>query len=168
MSKETSLLPWRDGIYTLKNLSNKVFIVSGENVKVQKIENGKEGSSQDGYWKFGDFGKTHPDVEIATGKKTNEVEVVFWGGKWRSKGVVNKDGSRVTIWNSLTNQLDYFEWISKQEYRLFKDMGEPSDNPSNHYKIQPGNIGKLIWITGAPGTGKSTAAHLLSKIFGYV
>merc|ERR1712018_933927 len=67
-----------------------------------------------------------------------------------------------------TKEVDYFEWISEQDYLLFKDMGEPADAPSNHYKIQPDHIGRLIWITGAPGTGKSTAAHFLSKMFGFV
>ena len=40
--------------------------------------------------------------------------------------------------------------------------------PSSHYKIQPESIGKLLWVTGAPGMGKSTSGLILSKTAGYV
>merc|ERR1719315_283955 len=40
--------------------------------------------------------------------------------------------------------------------------------PPGPYKIQPHNLGKFIWITGAPGMGKSTSAQLLSRTAGWV
>ena len=40
--------------------------------------------------------------------------------------------------------------------------------PPLPYKIQPKDVGKLLWITGAPGVGKSTTAQLLAKTAGYV
>ena len=40
--------------------------------------------------------------------------------------------------------------------------------PSSHYKVEPERQGRLIWITGAPGLGKSTSAQLLSREHGYV
>merc|ERR1712038_953741 len=68
----------------------------------------------------------------------------------------------------MSNRIDFFTWMSETEYLLFKDAGQPADAPPNHYKVQPNNVGKLVWISGAPGSGKSTVAHLLSKQFGYV
>ena len=42
------------------------------------------------------------------------------------------------------------------------------DEPACPYKIQPWNQGKLLWIAGNPGSGKSTVGHLMSKEAGYV
>ena len=46
--------------------------------------------------------------------------------------------------------------------------GDPIEAPPGPYKIQPGYLGKFLWITGAPGLGKSTSAQLLSRTAGYV
>jgi len=40
--------------------------------------------------------------------------------------------------------------------------------PSCPYKIQPENQGKLVWLSGPPGVGKSTTGQLLSKKANYV
>ena len=36
------------------------------------------------------------------------------------------------------------------------------------YKVEPERQGKLLWISGPPGLGKSTTAQLLSRMHGYV
>ena len=36
------------------------------------------------------------------------------------------------------------------------------------YKIQPEKKGKIIWLSGAPGMGKSTSAQMLGRDHGYV
>ena len=60
------------------------------------------------------------------------------------------------------------EWITEEEAAALEKEGDPIESPPGPYKIQPKNIGKLLWITGAPGVGKSTTAQLLSKTAGYV
>ena len=35
-------------------------------------------------------------------------------------------------------------------------------------KIQPEKPGKIIWLTGAPGMGKSTSAQILGREHGHV
>ena len=161
-------LPWTDGIYKLKNMNMMVFNVTGEKVKTENLTGDEiDESFGGGAWKFGEFEEARPEIAKHTGKKNYNVEITLWGGKWTTKGVVSEDGKTVTIW-SMSNQLDSFEWLSEEDYSALKDAGDPADAPPNHYKIQPEYIGKLVWISGAPGLGKSTSGLYLSKIAGYV
>ena len=66
------------------------------------------------------------------------------------------------------NENDFFEQITEEEYDALKEYGDPSDAPSNHYAMQPYVEGKLLWVSGAPGLGKSTIGLLLSRTAGYV
>merc|ERR1719370_2509293 len=59
-------------------------------------------------------------------------------------------------------------WITPEEAELMAKDGDPIEAPSSHYKVEPGRQGRLIWITGPPGLGKSTSAQLLSRDHGYV
>ena len=45
---------------------------------------------------------------------------------------------------------------------------DPIEAPTCQYKIQPENQGKLVWLSGPPGAGKSTTGQLLGKESGYV
>ena len=65
-------------------------------------------------------------------------------------------------------ELEEFYWMSKEEFEELRDAGEPIEAMSCPYKIQPENLGKLLWISGPPGAGKSTSAQLLSKNTGFV
>ena len=51
---------------------------------------------------------------------------------------------------------------------VFQEFGDSHDAPPNHYKLQPENQGILLWLSGAPGLGKSTSGMYLSKKAGYV
>ena len=48
-------------------------------------------------------------------------------------------------------------------FLIFLQTGDHFLAPSCPYKIQPENQGKLIWLSGPPGAGKSTSAQLLSR-----
>merc|ERR1719384_2114017 len=58
--------------------------------------------------------------------------------------------------------------MSDEEFDKFISSGDPADAYPHPYKVQPENQGKLIWLSGAPGLGKSTSAMLLGKNAGYV
>merc|ERR1719219_946750 len=58
--------------------------------------------------------------------------------------------------------------MTEEEAEELDNDGDPIDAPPNHYKVEPERQGRLIWITGPPGLGKSTSAQLLSREHGYV
>ena len=73
--------------------------------------------------------------------------------------------------------------ISDEEFEELMNDFEDIEAPPGPYKIQPENQGKsfsieliishcytgrVLWISGAPGMGKSTSAQLLGKNHGYV
>ena len=81
--------------------------------------------------------------------------------------VLSQDGKTffaLGIWNDVR----CYKWQSERGLKKLMDERDPAHEPSCHYKIQPENIGKLVWLTGSPGSGKSVIAHLMSKEAGYV
>ena len=162
--------PWINGYYKSRNMTMNIFVVEGGSAIMEHVaapQSAPVDPSKKGEWIFGKFGKAHPDVAKKTGKEHNDVQVSLYGGAWKIEGVVSDDGKAITFWG-LTNELDAFELITEEEYLAIKDAGDPVDAPPCHYKIQPENVGKLLFISGPPGTGKSTSGQVLSKIAGYV
>merc|ERR1711962_71829 len=67
-----------------------------------------------------------------------------------------------------TEPIAVLEWITQEEADRISNDGDSIEAPANHYKLEPERQGKMVWITGAPGLGKSTTAKLLSRHHGYV
>ena len=160
-------VPWKDGNYKLSTMNNNIFVVNGEDVKMETLQGPLDSEFSLGTWKFGDFEEAHPEVAKETGKKNNNVEISMWGDMWVTKGVVSDDGTNITIM-SMTNEVGKFEWMSEEEFIAFKNSGDPHDAPPSHFKIQPEKKGKLLFLSGAPGLGKSTSGLILSRTKDYV
>ena len=162
-------IPWKDGYYRLTGMTTNVFVVDGEKVHVEDVTN--QGSDDDpmsnGTWKFGDFGDAPSEVAKYTGKQNSDVDISMWGGVWSTKGVICDEGRRIAVW-SITNELAFFEKISDEEYNEFMSSADSATAPSSSYKIQPEFQGKLLWVSGAPGLGKSTSGLYLARTKGYV
>ena len=64
------------------------------------------------------------------------------------------------------------ELIDEAEANALKEAAEddkdPADAPPNHYTLRPGQVGKLVFISGAPGLGKSTTARRMMEKEGFV
>ena len=152
--------PWKNGYYKPSRMNNVVFSVYQDNVKTFLYGN-LDYECASGKLKLGRFGEAHAKVKSYTGKNVYDVEILIdkWmdGGTWFGKGAVSEDGARLSFW-TMSKELEYFDWVSKEDLLAFVDSLDPVSAPSNHYKLQPKfTNGKFLWISGAPGLGKSTS-----------
>ena len=83
------------------------------------------------------------------------------------KCVISEDGNTILTFG-LWSDLECYKWQSEDDLKHLAEDRDPALEPTCHYKIQPENQGKLVWLTGTPGSGKSTVGHLMSKEAAYV
>ena len=163
--------PWKNGFYRMGVVPSMIFAVDGENVRYEKMcgrpSDYDTNPKYQGTWKFGDFGEASADVAAAAGKKHYNVNIQLPGLSLEFKGILSDDGLNVFYWG-WANAVDVFRWQSEESILALKQSGDSADAPPSPYKIQPENQGKFLFISGAPGLGKSTTGQLLGKKAGYV
>ena len=163
--------PWKNGYYRMKFMPSMLFYVDGEDVTMEnasgRTSNHGEDPSLKGKWIHGDFGEAQEDIAKASGKKNYNVDFSLWGGVLAGKGVLSDDGTKLTFWG-IANAIDRFQWESEESIMAFKETGDSADAPPCNYKLQPDKLGNFLFISGAPGLGKSTTGFQLSKKAGYV
>jgi len=153
--------PWLDGNYKGVGMLEAV-VIKGDTV------------TNDQYpdvimtFKHGVFGEADKEVEKITGQKTSNVEIKYtaFGMDLEEHGMVSDDGKKFTIKTMMGIWI--LEWITEEEAERIANDGDPIDAPPSHYKLEPERQGKLVWLTGPPGLGKSTTAQILSRDHGYV
>ena len=117
--------------------------------------------------KVGEFGEADPEIVKMTGQKFYNIEFSYSiGNEMTELGVVSEDGLQITTKGVMG--ISALEWMTEEEAAALEAEGDPIEAPPGEYKIQPEYLGKLLWITGQPGLGKSTSAQLLCKNYGYV
>ena len=57
--------------------------------------------------------------------------------------------------------------ITDQIFLTVVDLGDPISAPPGPFTIQPHVLGRFLWLTGAPGLGKSTTAQILGRQRGW-
>ena len=162
--------PWEDGYYVNESSGALITVVKGNNTFAQNINFigiVEPADTMKAVWSYGTFGPTPPKAEELTGKKNFDIEMTI-GGFMKSYGVLGKDKKSVTIVSFMTHEVEVLTWKSEAQFRALKLKGDHVSAPSSHYKIQPENQGKLIWLSGPPGSGKSVAAQMMSRDLGYV
>ena len=85
-------------------------------------------------------------------------------------GVITNNGETVHMRGYMMGMTgDYsLHKISDEEFSKLEDSLDPEDAPPGPYTVQPSVKGKLYWLTGSPGMGKSTSAQILAREKGYV
>jgi len=117
---------------------------------------------------IGNFGEADAEIAKSTGKKYYNVQLTYTFGikDFIELGVISEDGLKITTKGMAG--ISMLEWITEEEVAAMEDDKDPIEAPPGPYKIQPDILGKFLWITGAPGLGKSTSAQLLCRNSGYV
>ena len=166
--------PWNDGFYYSSKSSFVVTEVKGNNsfhrnlveLDYPDIDGSK---SMKGTWTFGEYHETSKEIEEKTGAKHYDLEIVSMGGKFKSYGVIADDGKSVTLCDGMMGNVTELIWMSPEKRKELLDARQHEDSiiPPNA-KVQPGNQGKVIWITGPPGAGKSTTAQYLARENGWI
>ena len=163
--------PWKNGYYKSRAMPSQLFLVDGENLLLHAVSgkptNLENNPMAKGSWKHGNFGEAHPDVAKESGKTHYNVQMTAWGGIWKTGMVLSDDGKKLHCYG-MTRCVDVFEWLSDEALAKFLATGDPYDNIPHQYKMQPENQGKLVWLSGAPGLGKSTTGMMLGRKAGYV
>merc|ERR1719237_156831 len=119
----------------------------------------------------GDFGEADPEVAEVSGESRYTVQMkIEIAGKERITPMVLTDEGKAFYFKSSikTIPIGSLRWVTEEEARKAANDGDPIEAPPSNYKLEPERQGKLLWITGAPGLGKSTTAQLLSRDHGFV
>ena len=162
MDKESMRTPWRDGRYRVKDGGNDIITIVGENLTTN-------GASFGAKLKYGSFGEADPKiVEMTGGEKYYNLESTYdvVGKEMADYGVLIDNGTTIVFKGMMG--ITTLLWVTEEETEQMANDTDPMEAPTSHYKVEPERQGRLIWITGPPGLGKSTSAQLLSREHGYV
>ena len=163
-------VPWKTGYYRNSNNYGVLWYIEGENITMDPAAGkptNQEYSMSKGTLKYGKFADAPADIAKKSGKLQYNVELTLWAGAWKRHGVVCEDSSSI-YYPGMSHDVDQLDWLSDKELSEFLASGDPFDAMPHDYKVQPENQGKLLWLSGAPGLGKSTCGIYLSKNEGYV
>ena len=161
MDKDGVRIQLRDGNYRVKDGGNDIITITGEKLSTN-------GSSHGAKLKYGSFGEADPKIVEMTGEKYYNLESTYdvVGKEMADYGVVIDEGTTIVFKGMMG--ITTLVWISDEEAEQMANDCDPIEAPTSHYKVEPERQGRLIWITGPPGLGKSTSAQLLSREHGYV
>ena len=156
--------PWREGNYEAVG-QFKIITITGDKAVTSESSQHRITLQQ------GDFGEADPRVAEVSGEAnyTVEMKTELNGSVWLTPMVVTEEGKKLFFKSVIkATPVGCYEWLSQEEADLVARDGDPISAPPSHYKMEPERRGKLVWITGAPGLGKSTTGQMLSRQHGFV
>jgi len=129
---------------------------------------GTNGQNYPASIEFGNFGEADEDIVEKAGAKHFNIQFNLKIGDLVRTfiGIVRSDGKQIIL--KYTTGTSVLNLMTDEEVAELESDGDPIEAPPGPYKIQPEKRGKLLWISGAPGLGKSTTAQHLAKTEDYV
>ena len=151
-----------DGFYSPSKTPYISIKVSGETISLKS----NTGSTNTRIIKYGNFGKASEDIVKACKIDNFNMVIVGTEDKRETHGVVTENGTKFLIEGE--SAIFSGNWITEEEAVKAEEEGDPMDMPPGPYILQPYKMGKLLWITGYSGIGKSTTAQYLGRTRGFV
>jgi gluconate kinase len=164
VSVKEAVAPWRDGNYRGEGFIDHLVVTGPRGVPVDYPDLVMTFTS-------GDFGEADTEIADISGEKvyTVQMKVELMGKERVTLAVLADEGTKFYFKSSIkTIPVAFLEWITQEEADFLANDGDLISAPPSRYKLEPERQGKLLWITGAPGLGKSTTAQLLSRNHGFV
>jgi len=166
------LTPWIDGFYYNKDFSPELLKVQGNEVDFYNIvylDFPDIAPRAVGHWTFGEYGPARQDIIEASGGHTENYNFQWsaYGGIKNGYGIISEDGESICICG-MFGEVEFLRLLNETDLKELSENRDTFETPLHHYKIQPENQRKLVWLSGPPGVGKSTTAQLLSKNAGFV
>jgi len=131
-------------------------------------------------FKYGDFGEAMDEIKEKTGINNYNVEMkMLWNENlgdgfkdfvmaYSELGIISENGEKCVSKSGGGMGVVELQKISEEEANIIMNDCDPIEAPPGPYKIQPEVPGKVLWLSGSPGMGKSTSAQILAREDGYV
>ena len=159
--EDPNCVPWRTGFYKFPPLYrfHAVEITGSIGAVKFVMEHDMLISIKSGHFTNPDdrgldvSGKTNYNVEVST---TEPGVPIF-------HAIVYNDGNTWTFSDGVSG-----DWMNKETFNNLKEEEDPCDEYPCDYVLKPDSPGKLLWISGLTGTGKSTVSLHLKNEYGYI
>jgi len=162
-----------EGFYRIIGNKSKYWEIRG-NILKQYDPHGLFPESKEMAIEYGDLGESSDSVLKRSGKARYDVKIVFVTGiqkgeekplEFTSFGAITEEGRKAFFSGVREYEI---ERITQKEIEDIENDFDQIEAPPGPYTIQPDKQGKLVWLSGAPGMGKSTSAQYLAKDHGFV
>ena len=137
---------------------------------------------------YGQIDEAKPELQEASGKAMHNIKLN--GGMATMKAILNDEGTKIWVWG-WSNKMEVWDWLTPENLQAMKDDRDDYLSPrfvktkvmimfiscyamftfrfsAPHITPRPGTPGKVYWLSGPPGAGKSTTCQLMARNNDYI